>query len=47
MEAIHTSRMQLVENEVVIWQGKIKDKDAKGGRDLFKCEESLRFVTPF
>ena len=31
MEARHTSRLQLVENEVVILQGKIKDKDANGG----------------
>ena len=35
MEARHTSRLQLVENEVVILQGKIKDKDMNGGRDLF------------
>ena len=35
MEARHTSRLQLVENEVVILQGKIKDKDTNGGRDLF------------
>ena len=35
MEARHTSRLQLVENEVVIFQGKIKDKDANGGCDLF------------
>ena len=35
MEARHTSRLQLVENEVVILQGKIKDKDANGGRALF------------
>ena len=30
-----TSRLQLVESEVVILQGKIKDKDTNGGRDLF------------
>ena len=35
MEARHASRLQLVENEVVILQGKIKDKDTNGGRDLF------------
>ena len=35
MEARHTSRLQLVENEVVILQGKIKYKDTNGGRDLF------------
>ena len=35
MEARHTSRLQLVENEVVIFQGKIKDKGTNGGRDLF------------
>ena len=35
MKARHTSRLQLVANEVVILQGKIQDKDANGGRDLF------------
>ena len=35
MEERHTSRLQPVENEVVILQGKIKDRDANGGRDLF------------
>ena len=35
MEARHPSRLQLVEKEVVILQGKIKDKDANGGHDLF------------
>ena len=28
-------RFQLVENEVVILQSKLRDKDANGGRDLF------------
>ena len=32
MEARHTSRLQPVENEVEILQGKIQDKDANGGR---------------
>ena len=41
MEARHTSRMQLIENEVVIWQGKIKDKDANGGRDLFNVKKAF------
>ena len=40
MEARHTSRLQLVENEVVILQGKIKDKDTNS-------EERLWFVTAF
>ena len=35
METRHTSRLQLVENEVDILKGKIKDKDTDGGRDLF------------
>ena len=34
-EARHTSRLELVKNEVVIFQCKIKDKGANGGRDLF------------
>ena len=35
MEARHTSRLQLVENEVVVLQGNIKDEATNGGRDLF------------
>ena len=35
MEARHTSRLQLVENVVVMLQGNTKDTDANGGRDRF------------
>ena len=47
MGARHASRLQLVENEVVILQGKIKYKDTNGGRDLFIVKKgfgSLRLV---
>ena len=47
MEARHTSRLQLVENEVVIFQGKIKDKDANGGRDLFPVKKGFGSLTAF
>ena len=47
MEARHTSRMQLVENEVAIWHGKIKDKDANGGRDLFNVKKGFRSLPLF
>ena len=46
-EARHTSRLQLVGNEVVIFQGKSKDKDANGGRDLFIVKTRLWFVYRF
>ena len=35
MEARHTSRLQVVDNEVAILQGKIKDKDANGVKKGF------------
>ena len=47
MEARHTSRLQLVENEVVILQGKIKDKDTNGGRDLFIVKKGFGSLPPF
>ena len=47
MEARHTSRLQLVENEVVIFQGKSKDKDANGGRDLFIVKKGFVSFTAF
>ena len=46
-EARHTWRLQLVENEVVIFQGKIKDKDANGGRDLFIVKTGFGSFTAF
>ena len=47
MEARHTSRLQLVENEVVILQGKIKDKDTNGGRDLFIVKKGFSLLPLF
>ena len=46
-EARHTSRFQRVENEVVIFQGKSKDKDANGGRDLFIAKKGFGSFTAF
>ena len=47
METRHTSRLQLVENEVVVFQGKSKDKDANGGRDLFIVKKGFVSFTAF
>ena len=43
----HTSRLQLVEREVVIFQSKIKVKDANGGRDLFIVKKGFDSLTAF
>ena len=47
MEARHSSRLQLVENEVVVLQGKIKDKDTNGGRDLFIVKKGFVWLPLF
>ena len=46
-EARHTSRLQLVGNEVVIFQGKSTDNDANGRRDLFIVRTGFGSFTAF